>query len=98
MPIYEYKCQKCEKEFEEFQGITDPPLSSCPFCHGPVVKLLSLSSFHLKGSGWYVTDYGGRKPESTEKPKEEKTKESKPAGSAANKADTAKPGSTEASS
>ncbi len=62
MPIYEYKCQKCGKEFEEFQGITEPAISRCRFCKGPVSKLLSLSSFHLKGSGWYVTDYGGKKP------------------------------------
>ena len=62
MPIYEYKCQKCGKEFEEFQGITEPVISRCRFCKGPVSKLLSLSSFHLKGSGWYVTDYGGKKP------------------------------------
>ena len=75
MPIYEYKCQKCGKEFEEFQGITEPAITSCRFCKGPVNKLLSLSSFHLKGSGWYVTDYGGKKP-STRKEKKEATEKS----------------------
>ncbi len=72
MPIYEYKCRKCGKEFEEFQGITEPAITHCRFCKGPVSKLLSLSSFHLKGSGWYVTDYGGKKP-STRESKKEKT-------------------------
>jgi len=76
MPIYEYKCQKCGKEFEELQKITDPPVSSCPFCNGPVTELISLSSFHLKGSGWYVTDYGNRKSGAAEDTKESKTTES----------------------
>lgn len=60
MPIYEYRCRKCNKEFEVVQPITAPELKSCKFCKGPVTKLMSVSSFHLKGSGWYVTDYGGR--------------------------------------
>lgn len=62
MPIYEYKCKRCGKEFEVFQRISDPEIKSCQFCEGPVSKLVSLSSFQLKGSGWYVTDYGGKKP------------------------------------
>jgi len=62
MPIYEYKCQKCGRQFEAFQGITDPELKSCKFCKGKVQKMVSLSSFSLKGSGWYVTDYKGKKP------------------------------------
>lgn len=61
MPIYEYQCRKCGKQFEAFQGITDPELKSCQFCKGKVNKLVSMSSFSLKGSGWYATDYGGKK-------------------------------------
>ena len=61
MPIYEYKCRKCGKEYELFQKISDPAVKSCKFCRGPVHKLISVSSFHLKGTGWYVTDYGGKK-------------------------------------
>ena len=60
MPIYEYRCRKCNREFEVVQSISDPELKRCRFCKGPVTKLMSVSSFHLKGSGWYVTDYGGR--------------------------------------
>jgi len=66
MPIYEYKCRKCNKKFEVFQGISDNEVKTCKFCEGPVDKLISLSSFHLKGSGWYVTDYGGKKPSTSE--------------------------------
>ena len=70
MPIYEYKCRKCGKEFEAFQGIADPAVTSCRFCSGSVRKLMSLSSFHLKGSGWYATDYSGKKAPGGEKKKE----------------------------
>ena len=73
MPIYEYKCKKCGKEFEMFQGVADPAAKSCRFCRGPVHKMMSLSSFHLKGSGWYATDYGGKKAPGGEKKKEEST-------------------------
>lgn len=61
MPIYEYQCRKCGKQFEVFQSITDPEIKSCQFCKGKVSKLVSMSSFSLKGSGWYATDYGGKK-------------------------------------
>ena len=67
MPIYEYKCKKCGKEFEVFQGVTDQPVQTCQSCGGPVRKLMSLSTFHLKGSGWYATDYGGKKAPAVEK-------------------------------
>jgi putative FmdB family regulatory protein len=60
MPIYEYLCPKCG-EFEFTQRITEPPLKKCPTCKGKVKKLISNTSFQLKGSGWYVTDYGGKK-------------------------------------
>ncbi len=71
MPIYEYKCKKCGKEYELFQGIAEPAQKSCKFCRGPVKKMVSLSSFQLTGSGWYVTDYGGKKPCAPEGKKEE---------------------------
>lgn len=57
MPIYEYNCPKCG-DFETTQKITEPPLQKCPTCRRKVTKLISATSFQLKGSGWYVTDYG----------------------------------------
>jgi putative FmdB family regulatory protein len=60
VPIYEYQCSKCGEIFEAFQKISDDPLSQCKFCRGKVEKLISHSSFQLKGSGWYLTDYGNR--------------------------------------
>jgi putative FmdB family regulatory protein len=76
VPIYEYKCADCGKHFENIQKITEEPLSSCPFCSGKVQKLVSNCSFHLKGTGWYVTDYG--KKESVNGKKQERKKESSP--------------------
>jgi len=59
MPIYEYNCSKCG-HIEAFQSITDAPLTRCPTCRSKVSKLISHSSFQLKGTGWYVTDYAGK--------------------------------------
>jgi len=56
MPIYEYSCKRCG-DFEITQRISDTPLKKCPTCGAKVTKLISQSAFHLKGSGWYVTDY-----------------------------------------
>lgn len=61
MPIYEYECIKCHQTTEALQKFSDPPLTDCPHCRGKLKKLMSLNSFHLKGSGWYVTDYAGKK-------------------------------------
>jgi putative FmdB family regulatory protein len=58
MPIYEYRCDKCGKEFEEWQKFSDPAVDVCSDCGGKARRLISQSSFVLKGTGWYVTDYG----------------------------------------
>lgn len=57
MPIYEYRCAKCG-DFELLRKFSDPPVDKCPTCRRKVTKLMSNTSFQLKGSGWYVTDYG----------------------------------------
>ena len=59
MPIYEYECTVCGNVDEAFQKISDAPLETCSKCQGKLNKIVSHSSFQLKGSGWYVTDYGG---------------------------------------
>ena len=81
MPIYEYQCKKCG-EFELMQRITDAPLARCPTCRGKVTKLISNSSFQLKGSGWYATDYArkdhkGKETGSTPESKTEDKSENK---------------------
>ena len=57
MPVYEYECNGCGKILEMQQRIADPPLSVCPECGGEVRKLISMSSFQLKGGGWYNDGY-----------------------------------------
>ena len=60
MPFYEYECTKCNHHTEIFQRISDKPVTKCEKCSGKMKKLISQSSFHLKGSGWYVTDYASK--------------------------------------
>ena len=64
MPIYEYQCEACGQVSEELQKFSDPPLTTCKHCCGNLNKLISHSAFHLKGSGWYVSEYGNKKPNS----------------------------------
>ena len=59
MPIYEYKCEKCDATFEAMQSVSAKPLKTCNDlgCKGKVQRLVSASGFILKGSGWYTSDY-----------------------------------------
>jgi putative FmdB family regulatory protein len=91
MPIYEYECQKCHQTTEAMQKFSDPPLTECPSCSGSLKKMISQSSFHLKGAGWYVTDYA-RKGSSTPETKPAKT------GTETSKSSDSGSGSTPASS
>ena len=95
MPIYEYRCEKCGNDFEVIQKFSDKPLKSCSKCKGRLAKLISQTSFQLKGSGWYVTDYAksgkttsksdeSPKPDESSKPKES----SKPAAESSTKSET----------
>jgi putative FmdB family regulatory protein len=65
MPIYEYQCAACGKVTEAWQKFSDSPLTVCPACGGPMSKLISNCAFHLKGSGWYVSDYSSSRPNSS---------------------------------
>lgn len=59
MPIYEYRCADCGAQFEEWQKMSDPPVTVCPKCEKEnVSKLISAPAFHLKGGGWYSDHYG----------------------------------------
>jgi putative FmdB family regulatory protein len=78
MPIYEYVCQKCGHHLELMQKMSDKPLSKCPNCRGKLEKIFSQTSFQLKGSGWYVSDYAksgksGKADAKTDKKAETKT-------------------------
>ena len=97
MPIYEYQCENCGETTEVLQKFSDAPLSECPNCRGTVSKLMSMNSFQLKGNGWYVTDYAGKK--SSEPPKKSEAPAAKEASGEAKKSAAPKeaaPKSTEA--
>jgi putative FmdB family regulatory protein len=82
MPVYEYACEKCKHEFEAEQRISDDPIRTCPKCRARKVKrLISRTSFVLKGSGWYSDLYASpgakkdeAKSESADKPAASETK------------------------
>jgi putative FmdB family regulatory protein len=110
MPLYEYKCGSCGKTFEVIQKFADEPVKIHPECGGEVVRLFSAPAFHLKGTGWYATDYAKKSngPDSKSKDADSKSKDgesksndgdskSKDTKSADSKAD-AKPAETTASS
>ncbi|PYS76943.1 MAG: hypothetical protein DMF66_11990 [Acidobacteria bacterium] len=77
MPIYEYSCRKCGAHLEVMQKITDKPLARHSRCGGKLEKEWSRTGFQFKGSGWYVTDYAGRKTEAKEGKDTADAKESK---------------------
>jgi putative FmdB family regulatory protein len=91
MPIYEYECSKCGV-FDEMQKITAKPLTKCPSCKRKVKKLMSSTAFQLKGSGWYVTDYGksGQKPSESGGDSASSESKDSPASSEKKKSDSKK--------
>jgi putative FmdB family regulatory protein len=100
MPIYEYECNSCCNVFEVFQRMTEDSLTNCPDCSGPVKKLVSMSSFQLKGGGWYADGYSSKSAngsgsssssKSTENPSNKNEKQTKSSSdSSANKKSKAK--------
>lgn len=79
MPIYEYECIECGNHEEIIQKFSDKPITKCARCSGKLQKLISQSAFHLKGAGWYVTDYSKRaeKPASSSENDGSTSKETK---------------------
>ncbi len=78
MPIYDYKCSKCEHQFEVIQRLSDNPVESCPACNKKTVKkLVSAPSFRLKGAGWYETDFKTGSKKNIVDTKDEKSKQPK---------------------
>lgn len=105
MPIYEYECGECGHRLEALQKISEPALKDCPECHRPALeKLISPAAFHLKGTGWYATDFRDKGKGKDKKPEagaksEDGEKSEKPAkGNGADKGAPEKGGSDKGSS
>ena len=79
MPLYEYECEAGHR-FEKILKFSDPPIETCPTCGKPVHKLVSSPAFHLKGTGWYITDYAKKDKGTTETKDTKDTKEAKDSG------------------
>jgi len=107
MPIYEYECTKCKAHVEAFQKVNDKPLTKCRKCGGKLERQISAPAIQFKGSGWYVTDYGGKTTKSdksesesvstseTTDKTEKKTNESSPAKKTSEKSSSPKASSGE---
>ena len=87
MPIYEYRCGACGWQQEILQKMSDAPLKDCPECgKASVSKMVTAAGFHLKGSGWYATDFkSGAKPQSKPDDKAASKADDKPAAKAEDK-------------
>ena len=96
MPIYEYSCQKCGAHMEVMQKISDKPLARHAKCGGKLSKEWSRSGFQFKGSGWYVTDYAGKKSESKEAKEAKETKAESSSTSSETKSDSKSDATTKA--
>ena len=79
MPLYEYQCLACGHRFEIIRKFSDPPIEACGACGGTVRKLQSASAFHLKGSGWYITDYAKKDQSAAATPEDGSKQDSKSA-------------------
>lgn len=97
MPIYEYQCQKCHHREELIQKVSDPPLTACPKCKGPMTKLIAAPALQFKGSGFYITDYSDKGKDKSDKSKNKSDSGSTDKKSAAEKPaaeSTSSPGTT----
>jgi putative FmdB family regulatory protein len=104
MPVYEYQCKACHKEFEYQQRMADPDKTVCEACGGELERLISRTAFQLKGSGWYKDLYSSSKPAESSESKpaetktETKTETAKPADSGGSSTSTSPSTSTNTSS
>lgn len=88
MPIYEYECAGCGRVHEILQKMSDKPLLQCPECSGKLHKRISQCTFHLKGTGWYVTDYANSSKTPSSSGKKEGSQSTAKESSAGSKSET----------
>jgi len=97
--MYEYECKACHHRFEKIQKFSDAPIRKCPKCgKSKVDKLISKSSVQFKGTGWYVTDYAGKKADGPTESKSDEKSETKPDSKSETKSETKSDGGSEGGS
>jgi putative FmdB family regulatory protein len=65
MPLYEYECRQCHKHTEKIQKFSDAEITTCPYCGGPLERVISAPAISFKGGGWFKDGYGNAKPAAT---------------------------------
>ena len=95
MPLYEYKCDKCGHRFEKIEKHSASEIKKCPKCGAHAPRQVSAAGIQFKGSGWYVTDYGGKSSSSASEgdgaaSKTEKTEKTEKAGKSESKSSETK--------
>ena len=74
MPLYEYKCLSCNRHTEKRQKFSDPEITDCPTCGGPLERVITAPAISFKGGGWYADGYGNAKPKSSDEKSSETNK------------------------
>ena len=100
MPLYEYRCEACQRRFEVIRRFSDSDLDVCTLCgKGPVHRLLSSPAIQFKGSGWYITDYSQKGKSGSESTSgSTDAKPASEAGTSASKTETTTPAAKPAAS
>ena len=91
MPLYEYECEQCHRRIEKIQKFSDPELTTCAFCSGPLARTITAPAIQFKGSGWYKDLYSSPKPAASGSSGEGSAAASGGEGSGAAKSDSAAP-------
>lgn len=91
MPLYEYECTQCKRHTEKIQKFSDPEITECPHCGGPLERVLHAPAISFKGGGWFKDGYGNTRPKASDSSKSDSGKASGSAGdiSASSKSDSA---------
>jgi putative FmdB family regulatory protein len=95
VPLYEYQCTKCNRRTEKIEPVAGPHLKKCPHCGGKVEQTLTAPAIQFKGSGWYVTDYAGKKGAGSDSAPTTKSESSESKDSAAKASESKEPSAKE---
>jgi putative FmdB family regulatory protein len=104
LPLYEYKCLKCDRHTDKIEPVAGPHLKKCPHCGGKVESVITAPAIKFKGSGWYVNDYAAKTPSGESKKPDgsssdsKDSKDSKESSSKDSSKDSAKDGGKDSSS
>jgi putative FmdB family regulatory protein len=96
LPLYEYKCLKCDRHTDKIEPVAGPHLKKCPHCGGKVESVITAPAIKFKGSGWYVNDYAAKTASGESKKPDGSSSDSKDSKDSSSK-DSAKDGGKDSS-